>query len=111
MHPATSALLTDLYQLTMLQAYLDHGQTETAVFEFFVRRFPLAGASLSPLGSNKLSTISRPCDFRGRRWPGFGRAGGFSDSLVDYLATFRFTGDVDAMPEGTVFFANEPILG
>ncbi len=40
MYPATSPLLTDLYQLNMLQAYLDHGQTDTAVFEFFVRKLP-----------------------------------------------------------------------
>ena len=40
MEPAPGALLTDLYQLTMIQAYLDSGQTDTAVFEFFVRKLP-----------------------------------------------------------------------
>ena len=40
MEPSSSALLTDLYQLNMLQAYLDHGQTDTAVFEFFFRKLP-----------------------------------------------------------------------
>ena len=40
MDPATSALLTDLYQLNMMQAYLDRGETKTAVFEFFVRKLP-----------------------------------------------------------------------
>lgn len=39
---ATNPLLTDLYQLNMMQAYLDRGETKTAVFEFFVRRLPLA---------------------------------------------------------------------
>ena len=38
--PATSALVTDLYQLTMLQGYFDQGMDETAVFEFFVRKLP-----------------------------------------------------------------------
>ena len=50
MYPATSALLTDLYQLNMLQAYLDHGQTDTAVFEFFVRRLPARRGFLMAAG-------------------------------------------------------------
>ena len=40
MNLLTSALLTDIYQINMIQAYLDHGETKTAVFEFFVRKFP-----------------------------------------------------------------------
>ena len=50
MYPATSPLLTDLYQLNMLQAYLDHGQTDTAVFEFFVRRLPARRGFLMAAG-------------------------------------------------------------
>jgi Nicotinate phosphoribosyltransferase (NAPRTase) N-terminal domain len=53
MDPARSPLLTDLYQLNMIQAYLDHGETKTAVFEFFVRKLPaqrgfLMAAGLEP---------------------------------------------------------------
>ena len=40
MNPSSSLLLTDLYQMNMIQAYLDHGETKTAVFEFFVRKLP-----------------------------------------------------------------------
>jgi nicotinate phosphoribosyltransferase len=93
MNPATSPLLTDLYQLNMSQAYLDHGETETAVFEFFCRTLPA------------------------RR--GFLLAAGLEQAL-DYLENLRFsaddiawlksTGRVHAMPEGTAFFPNEPIL-
>ena len=50
MYPATSPLLTDLYQLNMLQAYLDHGQVDTAVFEFFVRRLPARRGFLMAAG-------------------------------------------------------------
>jgi nicotinate phosphoribosyltransferase len=50
MYPATSPLLTDLYQLNMLQAYLDHGRTDTAVFEFFVRRLPARRGFLKAAG-------------------------------------------------------------
>jgi hypothetical protein len=50
MYSATSPLLTDLYQLNMLQAYLDHGQTDTAVFELFVRRLPARRGFLMAAG-------------------------------------------------------------
>ena len=50
MYPATSPLLTDLYQLNMLQAYLDHGRTDTAVFEFFVRKLPARRGFLMAAG-------------------------------------------------------------
>ena len=50
MEPFPSALLTDLYQLTMIQAYLECGQTETAVFEFFVRKLPAQRSFLMAAG-------------------------------------------------------------
>jgi nicotinate phosphoribosyltransferase len=50
MNLATSALLTDLYQLNMLQAYLDRGETKTAVFEFFVRKLPVCRGFLIAAG-------------------------------------------------------------
>ena len=51
--PTTTLLLTDLYQLNMMKAYLDHQQTRTAVFEFFVRKLPPAVGFWSQLVSNK----------------------------------------------------------
>ena len=108
---AASPLLTDLYQLNMIQAYLDHGETKTAVFEFFVRKLPATGAgfSLRP-GSSKRSIFSKTCASRRRNSIGSRGAGGSGKGFSDHLADLRFTGDVHAMPEGTVFFANEPIL-
>ena len=111
MNPLTSPLLTDLYQLNMIQAYLDHGETKTAVFEFFVRK--LAAAARLPDGRRARTgaRLSREPALlaRGARLARSAR-GRFGKDLLDYLADFRFTGDVHAMPEGTVFFANEPIL-
>jgi nicotinate phosphoribosyltransferase len=109
MHPVTSPLLTDLYQLNMLQAYLEHGQTETAVFEFFVRKFPARRGFLIAAGLEQALDYLETLCFSGTEIAWLRQSGKFSHEFVDYLATFRFTGDVDAMPEGTVFFANEPI--
>ena len=52
-----SALLTDLYQINMIQAYLDHGETETAVFEFFVRMLPRGAAFSWPPAWSRRSTF------------------------------------------------------
>jgi nicotinate phosphoribosyltransferase len=110
MYPATSALLTDLYQFNMLQAYFDHGQTDTAVFEFFVRRLPARRGFLMAAGLEQALDFLENLQFSSEEidWLRQGRR--FTDDFVDYLARLRFTGDVDAMPEGTIFFADEPII-
>jgi nicotinate phosphoribosyltransferase len=110
MDPATSPLLTDLYQLNMMQAYLDHGMTETAVFEFFVRKFPARRGFLVAAGLDQALDFLENLRFSSAEIDWLRRSGRFSAALLDDLAAFRFTGDVDAMPEGTVFFADEPIL-
>lgn len=105
-----SALLTDLYQLNMIEAYLDHGETKTAVFEFFVRKFPRRRGFLMAAGLEQALGFLEELRFSAEDIDWLTRGGRFSKALLDYLAAFRFTGDVDAMPEGTVFFADEPIL-
>jgi nicotinic acid phosphoribosyltransferase len=78
MYPATSPLLTDLYQLNMLQAYLDHGQTDTAVFEFFVRRLPARRGFLMAAG------LEQALDFLENLQ--------FSQEEIDWLRqSYRFT--------------------
>ncbi len=106
----TSPLLTDLYQLNMIEAYLDHGETETAVFEFFVRKLPPRRGFLMTAGLEQALDFLEELHFSADDIDWLARSGHFSRKLLDYLASFRFTGDVDAMPEGTIFFANEPIL-
>ncbi len=103
-------LSTDLYQLSMMQAYLREGMTDTAVFEFFVRKLPKARNFLVAAGLeqclNYLETLAVvPAELEWLR-----TTKRFDDSVLDYLAGLRFTGDVDAMAEGTVFFPDEPIL-
>jgi nicotinate phosphoribosyltransferase len=110
MYPATSPLLTDLYQLNMLQAYLDHGQTDTAVFEFFVRRLPARRGFLTAAGLEQALDFLERLQFSNEEINWLRQNYQFRDGFLDYLTRLRFTGDVDAMPEGTIFFANEPII-
>ena len=105
-----SALLTDLYQINMIQAYLDHDETETAVFEFFVRTLPERRGFFVAAGLEQALDFLETMRFEAAEIEWLKSTGRFSANLLDYLADFRFSGDVHAMPEGTVFFANEPIL-
>ena len=110
MFSPTSALLTDLYQLNMIQAYLDHGETKTAVFEFFVRTLPARRGFLVAAGLEQALDYLENLRFSEAEIEWLRSTGRFGKNLLDYLADFRFSGDVHAMPEGTVFFAGEPIL-
>ena len=109
-NPLSSPLLTDLYQLTMLQAYFEQGMNETAVFEFFVRRLPPNRGFLLAAGLEQALAFLENLRFTEEELDWVRKSGRFGKNFPDELARLRFTGDVHAMPEGTVFFANEPIL-
>ena len=94
----------------MLQAYLDHGQTDTAVFEFFVRRLPARRGFLMAAGLEQALDFLENLQFSHEEIDWLRQNYRFTDGFLDYLARLRFTGDVDAMPEGTIFFADEPII-
>ncbi|HPN10227.1 MAG TPA: nicotinate phosphoribosyltransferase [Syntrophales bacterium] len=106
----SSPLLTDLYQLTMLQGYLDKGMTGKAVFEFFVRNLPPERGFLVACGLETLLACLESMRFQDDEIDYLVGAGRFSGRLIDYLRGFRFSGDVYALPEGTVFFAQEPVV-
>src|SRR6266446_148999 len=109
--PAGSGvLLTDLYQLTMLQAYVRRGMGESAVFELFVRSLPPARGFLLAAGLEQALEYLETLRFTAEDLAWVAREGRFDPAFVDYLARLRFTGEVHALPEGTVFFADEPIL-
>jgi nicotinate phosphoribosyltransferase len=110
MDPGKSPLLTDLYQLNMMQAYLDHADTKAAVFEFFVRKLPARRGFLLNAGLEQALDFLEQLRFSSDDLEWLASSGRFGTNLIDYLRELRFTGDVHAMPEGTVFFANEPIL-
>src|SRR6516164_260320 len=110
MWEADSALLTDLYQLNMLAAYLEHGLTETAVFELLVRKLPTHRGFLMAAGLEQAMQFLETLSFTPTELDALRGLGQFPDSFFAWLRSLRFTGDVDAMPEGTMFFPDEPIL-
>ena len=108
--PAVSALATDLYELNMVQAYLDRDETGEAVFEFFVRRLPERRGFLLAAGLDDALDYLETLSFTADEIAWLKSTGRFRANLIDYLAAFRFTGDVHAIPEGTVCFPNEPLI-
>jgi nicotinate phosphoribosyltransferase len=110
MTPVTSPLTTDLYELNMVQAYLDRGETKEAVFEFFVRRLPPQRGFLLSAGLDDALDYLETLRFSPEEIDWLKKTGRFRGNLIDYLANFRFTGDVHAIPEGSVYFAPEPLL-
>src|ERR1043165_8118327 len=110
MSPCSSILLTDLYQLTMVQVYLEQDMMDTAVFEFFVRRLPAQRSFLVAAGLEQVLDFLEQLHLSQTELEWLKQTGRFSRSCLDYLAALQFSGDVHAMREGTVFFRNEPIL-
>ena len=110
MDAAASPLLTDLYQINMIQAYLDHGDTGTAVFELFVRSLPPRRGFLLAAGLQQALDFLKDLRFSAGDIDWLKSTGRFNGNLLDYLGDFRFSGDVHAIAEGTAFFAGEPIL-
>src|SRR5262245_15831780 len=112
-NPGFSGLATDLYQLTMAAAYHANGRDERASFELFARKLPPERSYLIVAGLEQALDYLRRLSFSSdeieylRGLPSFDRV---SPKFFDYLRDFRFSGDVWAMPEGTVAFAGEPLL-
>ena len=105
-----SPLTTDLYELNMVQAYLDRAEDKEAVFEFFVRRLPERRGFLLAAGLDDALAYLETLRFSPGEIDWLKSTKRFRSNLIDYLAAFRFTGDVHAIPEGTVCFPNEPLI-
>jgi nicotinate phosphoribosyltransferase len=106
----TSPLTTDLYELNMVQAYLDRGEDKEAVFEFFVRRLPERRNFLVAAGLEDALAFLETLSFSAHEIDWLKSTGRFRRNLLDYLAGLRFTGDVHAIPEGTICFPHEPLI-
>lgn len=106
----STALFTDLYELTMMQAYHDEGMRERAVFSLFVRRLPVERNYLLACGLEAVLDYLENLSFQPDDIDYLTSLGIFSVEFLESLKTFRFTGDVFAVTEGTPVFANEPIL-
>jgi nicotinate phosphoribosyltransferase len=108
-----SGLLADLYELTMAAGYFETGFQGHASFEVFARSLPPGRNFLVAAGLEQALEFLESVRFRAneidylRRQPAFA---GIRKEFFDYLADFRFSGDVVAMPEGTLCFPGEPLL-
>jgi nicotinate phosphoribosyltransferase len=108
--PPEASLLIDQYELTMAASYLRQGLNEPAIFELFVRRLPPNRDWLLAAGLGPTLELIRGLRFGKRELEYLRSLELFADDFLDYLAAFRFTGNLEAMPEGTVCFANEPLI-
>ena len=104
------SLFTDLYELTMAQAYWQSGVTADACFSLFVRRLPTNRGYLVFAGLEDMLDALSGLSFSEGDIAQLRAVGLFDEGFLKYLAGLRFTGCARAMPEATVFFANEPVL-
>jgi nicotinate phosphoribosyltransferase len=107
---ATPALFTDLYELTMAQAYFRQGMDQAAYFETFVRHLPEHWGFFVMAGLPEVDSYLRQFRFSPQDIAYVRSTGLFADDFLEYLSVFELNVKVRAMPEGTVFFANEPIV-
>lgn len=106
----STALITDLYELTMLQAYAVEQMRGRAVFSLFVRRLPDERNYLLACGLDDVLGYLETLRFDPPALDYLASLNRFSPAFLRSLETLRFTGDVYAVPEGTPVFAEEPIL-
>jgi nicotinate phosphoribosyltransferase len=107
--PAETSLLTDQYELAMAASYFRREMNAPAVFELFARHLPKHRNWLIAAGIGPALAMVESMRF-GQRELDYLERLGFAERFLSYLAGFRFTGDVDALPEGTVAFAAEPLV-
>lgn len=107
---ARAALLTDLYELTMAQAYWREGMHAPATFSLFVRRLPPCRNFLLAAGLDEALRYLEALRFDDEALAFLATLGRFEPGFLDWLGRLRFTGEVRAVPEGTPVFAEEPLL-
>ncbi|HXZ67656.1 MAG TPA: nicotinate phosphoribosyltransferase [Alphaproteobacteria bacterium] len=104
------ALFADLYEFRMACSYQALGMNQSAVFSLFVRKLPQTRNYLLACGLHPFIDMLERLSFTGPDLEYLASLSEFPQSFLDWLANFKFSGDVYALPEGTPFFANEPIL-
>ncbi len=108
--PEELGLLTDLYELTMAQSYHEHGMVAPATFSLSIRQFPSDRSYFVAAGLEDVLTYLEGLSFPEGSVDYLHSMGLFSPDFLEYLSELRFSGDVWAIPEGRLFFADEPIL-
>ena len=103
-------LLTDFYELTMMQGYYKNNTNETVVFDVFYRQNPDGGGYAVCAGLEQVIRLIKGLHFDYEDIDYLRSLGTFDEDFLDYLAGFHFTGDIYAIPEGTVVFPMEPLV-
>ena len=104
------ALLTDLYQLTMLQAYWKEGLGARATFSLYFRKLPDSRRFMLACGQQHAADVASRLRFRAHHLEQLAKAGPFEDAFLAWLGEWRFSGDIWALPEGTPVFPNQPLM-
>ena len=103
-------LLTDFYELTMMQGYYEKGQNETVIFDVFYRQNPCNGGYAICAGLEQVIEYVKGLNFTYEDVDYLRSLGIFDEEFLHYLSGFHFSGDIYAIPEGSVFFPKEPLL-
>jgi len=103
-------LLTDLYELTMMQGYFKNPTDQVVVFDAFYRKNPCDGGYAISCGLSDVIEYIKNLHFTYEDIEYLRSLGIFEDDFLEYLAGFHFTGDIWGIPEGTVIFPREPML-
>lgn len=105
-----TSLLLDLYELTMAESYFTYKRDNFATFDLFVRELPPNRAYLVACGLEDILNYVKNLKFSRQDLNYLKKQRLFSADFLKYLSNFRFRSDIWAMPEGTIFFANEPVI-
>ena len=104
-------LLTDFYELTMMQGYLKTGKhKEKVIFDMFYRKNPCGNGFAICCGLEQVVEYIRNLNFSEEDIDYLRSLGTFDEDFIEYLRGFHFTGDIYAIPEGTVVFPKEPLI-
>jgi nicotinate phosphoribosyltransferase len=103
------SLFTDFYELTMCASYFDNKKFEPATFDLFIRRLPENRSYFLFAGLEQALLYLKSVKFTEEHLA-YLKKQGFNQQFLNYLREFRFTGDVWAVPEGTVAFPCEPLI-
>lgn len=103
-------LLTDLYQLTMMQGYHDYKMDKKVVFDLYYRKNPSGNGYAICAGLDQAIEYIKNLRFKEDDITYLRNLNMFDESFLEYLKSFKFTGNIDAVPEGTVVFPGEPLL-
>ena len=107
--PEDMSLFTDFYELTMCASYFDNKNFEPATFDLFIRRLPENRSYFLFAGLEQILLYLQNIKFTDEHLA-YLKKQGFNQQFLNYLRDFKFTGDVWAVPEGTVAFPNEPLV-